>query len=80
MTDGIDRAVSSYAATPDSRTVYFTAEDSGSEKLYSVPLAGGKVKTLFGVGNGSYANLVIPERAHGLALYANWESAVSRTK
>jgi dipeptidyl aminopeptidase/acylaminoacyl peptidase len=75
VTDGIDRAVSSYAVTPDSRTVYFTAEDSGSEKLYSVPLAGGKVKTLFGVGNGSYANLVIPERAHGVALFANWESA-----
>lgn len=75
VTDGIDRGVLSYAVAPDSRTVFFTAEDNGSEKLYSVALKGGSVKTLFAVGSGSYANLVIPERAHELALYANWESA-----
>lgn len=75
VTSGIDRAVNSYATTPDSHTVYFTAEDAGSEKLYSVPLAGGNVRTLFGVGKGSYTNLVIPESARDLALYANWESA-----
>ena len=36
VTDGIDRSVSSFAVSPDSRTVYFTAEDAGSEKLFSV--------------------------------------------
>ncbi len=75
VTDGIDRAVSSYAVTPDSRTVYFTAEDSGNEKLYSVRLSGGTVQTLFGVDKGSYTNLTIPTDPDNLALYGNWESA-----
>ena len=50
VTDGIDRAVGSYAVSPDSRAVYFTAEDGGNEKLYSVRIGGGAVQTLFGVG------------------------------
>ncbi len=77
VTGGIDRAVSSYAVTPDARTVYFTAEDAGSEKLYSVRLAGGEVQTSFGVGSGVYTNLVIPERAGGVVLVANWENATT---
>jgi len=77
VTDRIDRAVSSYAVTPDSRAVYFTGEEAGSEKLYSVHLRGGPVTTLFAVGNGAYTNLVIPERSLGVALFANWESASS---
>jgi dipeptidyl aminopeptidase/acylaminoacyl peptidase len=74
VTNGIDRSVSSFAVAPDSRSVFFTAEDGGNEKLYSVRIGGGTVQTLFGVERGSYTNLVIPERA-GLSLYANWESA-----
>jgi dipeptidyl aminopeptidase/acylaminoacyl peptidase len=72
---GLDRAVGGYAIAPDSRTVYFTAEDGGNEKLFSVRVGGGTVQTLFGVERGTYTNLSIPERAADLALYANWESA-----
>ena len=75
VTEDIDRAVSSYAVTPDGNTVYFTAEDSGYEKLYSVRLAGGKVQELFGAGKGSFTNLAIPEHADDLRLFANWENA-----
>jgi dipeptidyl aminopeptidase/acylaminoacyl peptidase len=77
VSDGLDRAVNSYAVSPNSRTVYFTAEDSGHEKLYSVDIAGGQVQTLFGVGKGSIGNIVIPERSGDLKLYGNWESASS---
>ena len=77
VTDGIDRSVGTFAVAPDSRTVYFTAEDSGNEKLYSARVGGGTVQTLFGVEKGSYSNLVIPARANKLMLYANWESASS---
>jgi len=77
VTDGIDRAVSTFAVSPDSRTVYFTAEDSGNEKLYSARIGGGTVQTLFGVEKGSYTNLVIPPKADKLTLFANWESASS---
>src|SRR4029079_7137853 len=75
ISDGLDRAVNSFAVSPDSRTVFFTAEDSGNEKLYSTHLNGGTVQILFGVEKGSYTNLVIPDRSADLVLYANWESA-----
>ena len=75
VTAGIDVALNSYAITPDSRTVYFTAEQAGSEKLFSVRLGSGTVKTLFGVDEGSYTNITIPERASNLTLYGTWESA-----
>ena len=77
VTDGIDRPVGTFAVAPDSRTVYFTAEDSGHEKLYSARVAGGAVQTLFGVDKGSYSNVVIPTNTDKLTLYANWESASS---
>jgi len=77
VTDGLDRAVNGYAVAPDSRTVYFTAEDSGNEKLYATRIGGGEVRTLFGVGTGSISNLVIPERSGNLLLFGNWESASS---
>jgi dipeptidyl aminopeptidase/acylaminoacyl peptidase len=76
VTRGLDRPVGTYAIAPDSRTVYFTAEDSGSEKIFSVRTSGGKVRQ---VGNpeGTYTNLVIPRRATDTAIYSNWESASS---
>jgi dipeptidyl aminopeptidase/acylaminoacyl peptidase len=77
VTSGLDRSVSTFAVSPDSRTLYFTAEDSGNEKLFSTSIAGGKVKTLFAVENGSYTNLAIPPKAGKLLLFANWESASS---
>jgi dipeptidyl aminopeptidase/acylaminoacyl peptidase len=75
VTGELDRPVTTFAITPDSRTVYFNAEDGGSEKVYSVRADGGAVQTLFGIGKGSFTNLTIPSRAGGTALYANWESA-----
>jgi dipeptidyl aminopeptidase/acylaminoacyl peptidase len=77
ISDALDRAVNAYAVSPDSRTVYFTAEDSGNEKLYSVRVGGGPVASHFGVGKGTYGNLAIPERAGKLLLFGNWESASS---
>ena len=75
VTDGIDRSVGSFAVSPDSRDVYFTAEDAGSEKLFAAPVDGGKVRTLPGIDKGSFTNLTIPAGANKVALYANWESA-----
>jgi len=77
VTDGIDRSVGTFAVSPDSRVVYFTAEDGGNEKLFSTRVRGGTVQTLFGVERGSYTNLVIPARGDKLAIYTNWESASS---
>jgi dipeptidyl aminopeptidase/acylaminoacyl peptidase len=75
LSAGLDRPVSSYAVTPDSRDVSFTAEDEGNERLFSMRVAGGKPQPKFGTGFGSYTNLAIPEKAKQWALYANWEAA-----
>jgi dipeptidyl aminopeptidase/acylaminoacyl peptidase len=73
----LDRAVNSFAISPDSRDVYFTAEDEGNERMFTVRTGGGPVKTLFGVGHGSFTNVAIPDRGPRLSIYANWESASS---
>jgi dipeptidyl aminopeptidase/acylaminoacyl peptidase len=75
VTPALDRSVNSFAVSPDSRRIFFTAEDRGNEKLFATGLAGGVVKTLFGSGKGSYTNISIPRRAGKLSVYANWESA-----
>jgi dipeptidyl aminopeptidase/acylaminoacyl peptidase len=77
VTERLDRSVSSYALSPDSRSVFFTAEDAGHEKLYRVAASGGPVRELFKVGAGAITNVAIPDRTRQLALYGNWESAVS---
>jgi dipeptidyl aminopeptidase/acylaminoacyl peptidase len=75
ISNGLDRAVDSFAISPDSNRVYFTAEDGGNSKLFSVRVGGGKVDTLFGVGKGSYANITIPSGLENTVLFTNWESA-----
>lgn len=73
----LDRAVSSFAVSPDSQTLYATAEEAGHEKLFTMPAEGGRAALAFEVPEGVYGNLRIPERAAATLLIANWESAVS---
>ncbi len=68
LTAGWDRAVTSFAPTADSRRVYFLAEESGHEKLYSAPIAvAGKsgasstVTPAFDMTRGVYSNLAIAQ-------------------
>jgi dipeptidyl aminopeptidase/acylaminoacyl peptidase len=75
ISDQLDRPVSSYAITPDSRDIYFTAEDQGNERLYSVKLGGGSVKSVLGTTSGSYSNVTIPTHSVRALVLANWESA-----
>ncbi len=71
----LDRSVDAFAISPDSRRVYFIAEDAGNSKLFAVRVIGGKVETLFGVGHGSYSNIAIPAATENTMLFVNWESA-----
>ncbi len=41
-----DRSVAEFVWSPDGKTIYFTADDRGYVPVFSVPLAGGPVKTL----------------------------------
>lgn len=77
VTANFDRAPSGFALTPDSKTIYFTAEDAVHEKLYSVAANGGEVKLAFEMNSGVYTGLAIPGKASSPMLFAAWESAVS---
>ena len=48
LTEAFDRHADSFAWSPDSKTLYFTAEDAGRSPVYAVPAAGGAVKELVG--------------------------------
>ena len=72
-----DRAVSSYAFAPDSKSVYLTAEEAGNEKLFSMPADGGEVRLAMDMTKGAYTNLRIPNKASSTIVIANWESAIN---
>lgn len=77
LTGDFDKSVGSYAATPDSKTIYLLAEDAGHEKVFSMPADGGGVKLVFDIKQGVYTNLRIPGKAASTMLFANWESAIN---
>lgn len=72
-----DRSVGSWAITPDGATIYFTAEESSLEKVYSVPARGGEVKLAFAPERGVVTGLRIPEKASSTMLIAQWGSSVN---
>jgi dipeptidyl aminopeptidase/acylaminoacyl peptidase len=77
LTAGFDRSVNSYAFTPDSRSIYLTAEESGNEKVFTMPADGGEVRTVIDATQGVYTNLKIPAKAPSTILIASWESAIN---
>ena len=77
LTTKFDRAVGSFAFTPDSRSIYLTAEEAGNEKLYTLAADGGDVTLAMDMMRGVYTNLKIPSRAPSTLLIANWESATN---
>ena len=77
LTSSFDRSISSFAFTPDSRSIYFTAEEAGNEKLYTMPATLGEVRLAMDMTRGVYTNLRIPAKASSTILIANWESATN---
>jgi dipeptidyl aminopeptidase/acylaminoacyl peptidase len=77
ITRAFDRAVGSWAFTPDSKNILFTAEDAGHERIYQVPVEGGETKVAVDAPQGVYTGLQIPRAAASTILFANWESAIS---
>ena len=77
LTATFDQSVGSYAFTPDSRTIYLTAEDAGLEKIYTMPASGGEVRQAIEQTKGCYTGLTIPAKANSPVLFANWDSAIN---
>lgn len=75
LTARFDRSIGSFAFTPDSRSIYLTAEEAGNEKLFTMPADGGEVTLAMDMTRGVYTNLRIP--AKPAILIANWESAIN---
>jgi len=72
-----DRAVGSYAIAPDSRTIWFTAEEAGLEKVFRVSAGGGDAQLAVDPGRGVYTRLMIAENAPSLVMTALWGSSVN---
>jgi len=72
-----DRSVGSFAFTPNSKSIYLTAEEAGNEKLFTMPADGGEVTLAMDMTRGVYTNLRIPAKASSTILIANWESATN---
>ncbi|HEV8428833.1 MAG TPA: S9 family peptidase [Pyrinomonadaceae bacterium] len=77
LTAKFDRAVGSFAFSPDSKSIYLTAEEAGNEKLYTMPADGGQVTLAMDMTRGVYTNLKIPATAWSTILIATWESAIN---
>jgi dipeptidyl aminopeptidase/acylaminoacyl peptidase len=77
LTSNFDRAVGSFALTPDSKSIYLTAEEAGHEKLFTMPADGGDVTSAIDMTRGVYTGLKIPSRAASPIVIANWESAMN---
>jgi dipeptidyl aminopeptidase/acylaminoacyl peptidase len=76
LTGDWDRSVDSIAFTPDSRTIYVTAEDQGHDRVFQLPADGGAVRPAFSMTEGSYSGLVIPAKAAAPVMVALWQSMV----
>ena len=68
-----DRSVADYAVSHDGKTIYFTAEDSGLVKLYSVPARGGSAAVALEQDRGVYGALAFADNAPVFA--GLWSSA-----
>lgn len=69
-----DRSIGGFSIANDGKTIYFTAEDSGLVKLYSVPAAGGQAQVAIDPQRGAYGNLRLADNAP--VAIATWGSSV----
>ncbi len=79
VTGGPDHSVGTYTATPDSRAVFFLAEDGGHQRLFRVPAAGGKEQEVGTMTSGTLGSLQVASATTGgaLKIAAVWESATN---
>jgi dipeptidyl aminopeptidase/acylaminoacyl peptidase len=55
LTDAFDRSVESFVFSPDSKALYFTAEEAGRSHVFSVPAAGGSITSV--LTGGTFSDL-----------------------
>ena len=76
VTSAFDRSVADFAFSPDSHTLFFTAEDKGYVRLYSVAANGGPAAVVLDT-QGAFGAIDVPERSTAPVVVASWGSAVN---
>jgi dipeptidyl aminopeptidase/acylaminoacyl peptidase len=69
-----DRSVGDFTVAGDGKTLYFTAEDAGLVKIYSVPASGGAAKLALDPQRGTYSGIVAADNAP--VTVGRWGSSV----
>jgi dipeptidyl aminopeptidase/acylaminoacyl peptidase len=77
LTEGVAESVGQYLPAPDSRSVYFVAEQAGHDRLFKVPLTGGAPSQVGQLDSGSYARIAVGGTAKAPTIGAIWSSASS---
>jgi dipeptidyl aminopeptidase/acylaminoacyl peptidase len=77
VTAEIDRSISDFEISADGRTIFYTAEDAGHDRVFSVPAAGGAERAVTPSSTGGYNGLSLAGRGNAPLLVATWESAVN---
>jgi dipeptidyl aminopeptidase/acylaminoacyl peptidase len=72
-----DRSIGGFSFSPDSQALYFSAEDSGHVRIWSVPVTGGEPKVAADAPQGVWLSPRIPPKSAAPVLFANWETAAS---
>jgi dipeptidyl aminopeptidase/acylaminoacyl peptidase len=72
-----DRAVGSYDIASDGKTIYFTAQDAGLERLHAVSVAGGEVKVVADQDRGTFTAVQVAQKAAPAVIVALWGSSVN---
>ena len=71
LTKGMDRAINNYSLT--SNTIFLSVEDSGNDKLYSLPVTGGVPKQLTKNSIGCFGN--VATSGNGNVIVSTYESS-----
>lgn len=77
VTRDVDRSIGSFEISPDSRTIYYVAEDAGLARVFAIPATGGRERLVTTASAGSYGGLAVGGRGGSHVLVASWESAVN---
>jgi len=72
-----DRSVGGFTIAPDSKTIYFTAEEFGHEKVYSVAATGGEPKLAVDPERGVITDISVAKKAPSLVMIGRWGSSVN---
>lgn len=75
LTADFDRDVNTPVFSADGSRLFFTAEDTGLEKIYSVPVGGGPVTVEHAPETGVFTNVDAGGAGAGFRLVGVWESA-----